>query len=356
MEPLSYARSGVDIPRAESAKARIAQLVQRTFGPEVLRPLGLFGGIFAAPGSEGKLALVATIDSVGTKVLLASTLGKHEGIGIDLVHHSANDLLACGARPLFFLDYFAAERLDETVLEAVIRGMVQACRELGCALIGGETAQMPGVYRPGAYDLAGCMLGYVATEHIVDGSRLQPGDLVLGLPSSGLHTNGYSLARASLGLTGEPEHDRAILASVPEWSHRTLGELLLEPHRSYVAQVSPSLGHPGLHGMAHITGGGLIGNVTRIVPAGLRVTIDASRWPIPPLFRELQRRGSIPEDEMFRVFNMGIGFVVIGEPAFVRALQEQLGEGWIIGEVERAEPPRTVLRLASGQRELTELD
>ncbi|MCS7170677.1 MAG: AIR synthase related protein, partial [Candidatus Kapabacteria bacterium] len=184
-----------------------AREIQTTFTSEVLRPSGLFGGIYAAPGTDNRLALVATIDSVGTKVLVARAWGVHEGIGIDLVHHSANDLLACGALPLFFLDYFACSQLDETILLELVRGMADACRELGCALIGGETAQLPGIYEPGTYDLAGCMVGVVARERIIDGTKITPGDLVLGLPSSGLHTNGYSLARASLGLSGDPRSD-----------------------------------------------------------------------------------------------------------------------------------------------------
>ncbi|MCS7255854.1 MAG: phosphoribosylformylglycinamidine cyclo-ligase [Thermomicrobium sp.] len=344
MEPLSYARTGVDLTHAESVKARIARTIEQTFTSDVLRPLGLFGGIFAAPGTAGELALVATIDSVGTKILVANAWGAHEGIGIDLVHHSANDLLACGATPLFFLDYFAAARLDDRVLEELVRGMTRACRDLGCALIGGETAQLPGIYAPNTYDLAGCMVGVVPTQHIVDGSRIVPGDLVLGLPSNGLHTNGYSLARASLRLTGEPDRDRAILEEVPSWSDRSLAELLLVPHRCYLPLLREAIGSHGLHGMAHITGGGLVDNIARIVPAGCRVEIDARTWDIPDIFREIQRRGAIDTSEMFRVFNMGIGFVVIGEADFIADLQSRLGEGWVIGQVVAAQAPRVVLR------------
>jgi phosphoribosylformylglycinamidine cyclo-ligase len=344
MEPRTYAASGVDQARADSIKRRIAQYVQETFSPGVLRPLGLFGGIVEAPGTNGTLALVATIDSVGTKVIIASVLGHHEGIGIDLVHHSANDLLACGAEPLFFLDYFATAKLEETVLEALVRGMTRACGALGCALIGGETAQLPGVYTPGAYDLAGCMVGVVPVEGIIDGRRIEPGDLVLGLPSDGLHTNGYSLVRAVLGLTGNPQHDRPLLAEVPPWSDRSLGDLLLQPHRCYVPLLRTWLRDSRLHGLAHITGGGLTGNLSRIVPDGCRIEIDASSWPVPPLFEEIRQRGSISPTEMFRVFNMGIGFAVIGTPSFIHALQQALGEGWIVGHVVRAERPRVIVR------------
>ncbi len=347
MESLSYARSGVDLQRAESVKARIAQAVRETFTDAVLRPLGLFGGVFAAPGTDGQLALVATIDSVGTKILVARAWGWHEGIGIDLVHHSANDLLACGAVPLFFLDYFATAALDESVLEELVRGMTVACRELGCALIGGETAQLPGIYAPGTYDLAGCMVGVVRSDRIVDGSRIVPGDVVLGLPSSGLHTNGYSLARASLGLTGNPEEDRKRLEEVPSWADRPLGELLLVPHRCYLPLLRDWLEHDGLHGLAHITGGGLLENIARIVPIGCRVEIDASLWTIPPIFREIQAQGAVDTAEMFRVFNMGIGFAVIGEEGFIEALRARLGEGWIIGRVTRADSKRVVLRFGT---------
>ncbi|MCX2726059.1 phosphoribosylformylglycinamidine cyclo-ligase [Thermomicrobium sp. 4228-Ro] len=344
MESLSYARTGVDLTRAEAVKARIARAVEETFTRDVLRPLGLFGGVFAAPGSDGQLALVATIDSVGTKILVANVWGVHEGIGIDLVHHSANDLLACGAFPLFFLDYFATARLDDRVLEELVRGMTRACRDLGCALIGGETAQLPGIYTPGAYDLAGCMVGVVPVDRIVDGSRIVPGDVVLGLPSNGLHTNGYSLARASLGMTGNPERDRSILEEIPPWADRPLGELLLQPHRCYVPLLRESLGNEGLHGMAHITGGGLVENIARIVPSGCRVEIDSRTWEIPEIFGEIQRRGQIDTAEMFRVFNMGVGFVVIGEAAFIADLRSRLGEGWILGRVLAADGPRVVLR------------
>ncbi|MCX7623370.1 MAG: phosphoribosylformylglycinamidine cyclo-ligase [Thermomicrobium sp.] len=352
MEPLSYVRAGVDLSRAGSVKARIAREIQTTFTSEVLRPSGLFGGIYAAPGTDNRLALVATIDSVGTKVLVARAWGVHEGIGIDLVHHSANDLLACGALPLFFLDYFACSQLDETILLELVRGMADACRELGCALIGGETAQLPGIYEPGTYDLAGCMVGVVARERIIDGTKIAPGDLVLGLPSSGLHTNGYSLARASLGLSGDPRSDRALLEEVPAWSDRPLGELLLAPHRCYVPLLRDSLDEDGLHGLAHITGGGLTENVVRIVPAGCSVEVDARRWPIPELFREIQRRGRIAWDEMYRVFNMGIGFVVIGEPSFIVDLHRRLGEGWIIGHVTEAEVAKVTLRYGTRDDEV----
>jgi phosphoribosylformylglycinamidine cyclo-ligase len=348
VDSLSYARTGVDLTRAETVKARIARAVAETFTPDVLRPLGLFGGIFAAPGTEGRFALVATIDSVGTKILVARAWGEHETIGIDLVHHSANDLLACGALPLFFLDYFATAQLDEAVLEELVRGMTAACRQLGCALIGGETAQLPGIYQPGVYDLAGCMVGLVPCERILDGTRIAPGDLVLGLPSHGLHTNGYSLARASLGLDGDLEHDRAVLEEIPEWADRPWGELLLTPHRCYVPLLRDWLAADDLHGLAHITGGGLVENIARIVPEGCRVEIDARTWPVPPIFREIQQRGRIHPREMFRVFNMGIGFAVIGTPRLVTELQTRLGEGWIIGRVRAAGSPRVILRYGDG--------
>ncbi len=331
---ISYRDAGVDIDATDLAKRRITDLVTGTHGPAVLRGLGHFGGFFAAPGENNPHVLVSSADSVGTKVLVANLAGHHENIGVDLVNHCVNDILACGARPLFFLDYFAAANLDIAMFESIVRGMTAACRDAGCALIGGETAQLPGVYAGGSYDLAGFIVGSVHRDAIIDGATIQPGDLLVGLPSSGLHTNGYSLARAALGLTGDEATGRERLAGVPDWSNRSLGDLLLEPHRSYLHQVGPLLDQGGIRGMAHITGGGLCGNVSRIIPDGLTATIDAGSWEVPPLFRTIQQAGEIPDDEMYRVFNMGIGFVSVVDPDVAGRFTSLVGAR-VIGEIRR---------------------
>ncbi len=336
MEGLSYSRVGVDIDRAERLKRRIAQLAASTFTPGVLGEIGHFGGLYIAPGERNPYVLVSSIDSVGTKVLVAALVGRHRGIGIDLVHHCIDDILACGARPLFFLDYFATSGLDPALLEELVEGMAEACSAAGCALIGGETAQLPGIYRRGAYDLAGCIVGAVRRDRVLDGSAIREGDLLIGLASFGLHTNGFTLARAALGLDGDPKEARRRLAEMPAWADRPLGDLLLEPHRCYLPVLDPLLDAGTIHGLAHVTGGGLAGNVARIIPSGLQASIEAGSWPVPPLFRYIQERGSIPENEMFRVFNMGIGYVVIVHPSDALTVQRQLGEGWIIGSVVAA--------------------
>ena len=312
---ISYRDAGVDIDATDLAKRRITDLVTGTYSQAVLRGLGHFGGFFAAPGDDNSQVLVGSADSVGTKVLVANLAGSHENIGMDLVNHCVNDILACGARPLFFLDYFAAADLDIAMFESIVRGMTAACRDAACALIGGETAQLPGVYTGGSYDLAGFIVGSVNRDAIIDGAAIHAGDLLVGLPSSGLHTNGYSLARAALGLTGEEATGRERLAAVPDWSDRSLGELLLEPHRCYLRQVEPLLDKGGIRGMAHITGGGLCGNVSRIIPNGLTAVIDVGSWEVPPLFRMIQQAGEVPDHEMYRVFNMGIGYVLVVDPA-----------------------------------------
>lgn len=333
---ISYRDAGVDIDATDLAKRHITDLVTGTHGPSVLRGLGHFGGFFAAPGDANPQVLVSSADSVGTKVLVANLAGFHENIGVDLVNHCVNDILACGARPLFFLDYFAAADLDIAMFESIVRGMTAACREAGCALIGGETAQLPGVYADSSYDLAGFIVGNVHKDAIIDGTAIRAGDLIIGLPSSGLHTNGYSLARAALDLTGDETAGRKRLAEVPDWSDRSVGELLLEPHRSYLHQVAPLLEQGGIRGMAHITGGGLCGNVSRIIPDGLTATIDVRSWVVPPIFRMIQQTGAILDGEMYRVFNMGIGFVLAVDPGTAGQFTS-LDGARIIGEIHADE-------------------
>lgn len=299
----AYADAGVNLDAADRAKIQMRDAIRATHGPEVLGAMGGFGGLFAI-GELGLRdpVLVSSIDGVGTKLKIAFTLNRHESVGNDLVAHCVNDILVCGARPLFFLDYLALGAMDGDQAVAVVRGVAAGCAEAGCALIGGETAAMPGFYAPGEYDLAGAIVGVVERDRILGGQGIRAGDVALGFPSLGLHTNGYALARKAL------EADD--LASAPEGLTRSLGDELLQPHRCYLNDVWPLL-EPGLaQGMAHITGGGLVDNVPRVLPDGLGVDFDASTWDILPIFRLIQRRGAIEWNEMARVFNLGIGFVV----------------------------------------------
>ncbi len=269
--------------------------------------------------------LVSSVDGVGTKLKIASALARHNTIGIDIVNHCVNDILTCGAEPLFFLDYIAMGKLVPEQVGAIAQGLAQACREAGCALIGGETAEMPGLYAGEDYDLVGFIIGVVEKEKIIMGKTIVAGDAIIGLPSSGLHTNGYSLVRKLFG-----ESRSALNTHYPELG-RTLGEALLEPHRSYYQQLKPLL--PLIKGMAHITGGGLVGNVPRILPQRLTAQFHTQAWTVPPIFRLIQQRGNIAQDEMFHVFNMGIGMVVVCSPDNVDQLREQLPEAKAIGEV-----------------------
>jgi len=268
---------------------------------------------------------VSSVDGVGTKLRIASALAKHNTIGIDIVNHCVNDILTCGAEPLFFLDYIAMGKLVPEQVEAVAQGLAQACHEVGCALIGGETAEMPGLYAGEDYDLVGFIIGVVEKKKIIMGKAIVVGDTIIGLPSSGLHTNGYSLVRKLFG-----ETPSALNTHYPELG-RTLGEELLEPHRCYYHQLKPLL--PIIKGMAHITGGGLIGNVPRILPQGMAAQFHTRAWTMPPIFQLIQQRGNVDRDEMYRVFNMGIGMVVICSPKDVGQLIKALPEAHIIGEV-----------------------
>jgi len=285
---------------------------------------GFFGGLFEFKGFKQPV-LVSSVDGVGTKLKIAGALAKHDTIGIDLVNHCVNDILTCGAEPLFFLDYIAMGKLVPGQVEAIAKGLAQACREVGCALIGGETAEMPGLYAGEDYDLVGFIVGVVEKEKLILGRTIAVGDTIIGLPSSGLHTNGYSLVRKIFGET-KPVLD----AYYPELG-RTLGEALLEPHRCYYHQLKPLL--PLIKGMAHITGGGLIDNVPRVLPQGLAAKFSSQAWTIPPIFQLIQQRGNVARDEMYRVFNMGVGIVVICSPNHVNQLTQALPEAKVIGEV-----------------------
>ncbi len=338
----TYRSAGVDIDAADVAKDRIAARVAATHGLSVLRGVGLFGGFYRAPVSSGEVVLVSSADSVGTKVLLAGLLGDHRGIGIDLVNHCINDILACGARPLFFLDYYATPALNQHDLEQIIDGMSEACLVANCALVGGETAQLPGIYRQDAYDLAGFIVGQVVENKIVDGSGVHEGDVVVGLPSDGLHTNGFTLARTALGLNGEIDLARERLNVTPAWSTQSLGQMLLRPHRSYLDDVTPLLDIDVVRGMAHITGGGIEGNLGRIIPNGLQAVIDVESWSSAPLFTQIQREGEVPDSEMFRVFNMGIGFVLVVDQVDARTVLDRVDGACRMGKVETSTGPERV--------------
>jgi len=302
----------------------IGKHARSTLRPEVLSGIGFFGGLFEFKGFNQPV-LVSSVDGVGTKLKIACALARHNTIGIDIVNHCVNDILTCGAEPLFFLDYIAMGKLVPEQVEAIAQGLAQACREVGCALIGGETAEMPGLYAGEDYDLVGFIIGVVEKEKIIQGKTIALGDTIIGLPSSGLHTNGYSLVRKLFGVTKS-----ALNTHYPELG-RTLGEELLEPHRCYYHQLKPLL--PSIKGMAHITGGGLVGNVPRILPQGVVAQFHSQAWTILPIFQLIHQRGNIDQSEMYRVFNMGIGMVVICSPRDADQLTQALPEARIIGEV-----------------------
>ena len=307
---MHYKQSGVDIDAGNEVVRRIRSLARSTFTEGVLSDIGSFGGVFALSDVHARnLVLVSSADGVGTKLRVAFTTGVHTTIGIDLVNHCVNDILVQGAQPLFFLDYLATGKLNPDVAVQVVEGLSVACRENGCALIGGETAEMPGFYADGEYDVAGFIVGAVAREDLIDGRAIRSGDVLLGLPSSGLHTNGFSLARRIA-------FDVAALTPdtlVPELGG-SLGSALLVPHRSYLPLLRPLLGAGKIKGMAHITGGGITENLPRILPPSSHAVIDRSSWQVPPIFSWLQRTGNVPDEEMLRTFNMGIGMVVACRP------------------------------------------
>ena len=322
----AYTQAGVNIKAAAKAKKLIGKLAQATLCPEVLSGVGFFGGLFEVKGYNQPV-LVSSVDGVGTKLKIASALGRHDTIGIDIVNHCVNDILTCGAEPLFFLDYIAIGKLVTEKVAAIARGLAWACREVGCALIGGETAEMPGLYTGEDYDLAGFIVGVVEKTKIIQGKTIVAGDSLIGLPSSGLHTNGYSLARKIFG-----EIKKALDVYYPELG-RTLGEELLEPHRCYYKELKPLL--PVIKGIAHITGGGLIDNVPRILPQSVAARFDSQSWTVPPIFKLIQGRGNVDQREMYRVFNMGVGMVVVCSPTNVAQITQALPECKVIGEVVR---------------------
>jgi phosphoribosylformylglycinamidine cyclo-ligase len=328
MSAVTYQAAGVDIAAGARAVELMKDAVRATYGPEVLLGIGAFGGLFDAAALKGLDApvLVASTDGVGTKTKIAAALGRYDTVGHDIVNHCVNDILVQGARPLFFLDYIASSRLDPQMVATVVRGAAAACQAAGCALLGGETAEMPGVYAPGEFDLVGTVVGVVDRAQLIDGSTIQPGDAVIGLASSGLHTNGFSLARRVF-------EGWDLRAELPELG-LPLGEALLAPHRSYLAEVQ-RLRQAGvaIKGLAHITGGGLIDNPPRILPAGAAIQLQRGSWPIPPLFQLIQRAGQIDDAEMAHAFNLGLGMLVVTPADQAAAALDTLGEGWIVGEV-----------------------
>jgi phosphoribosylformylglycinamidine cyclo-ligase len=341
-DQVSYKDAGVDIDSANRAKQRIKQLARSTFTPKVMTEIGSFGGMYRADFGMAEPILVSSADGVGTKLRVAFLARVHNTVGYDLVCHCVNDILVQGARPIFFMDYIAASRLVPETIAQVVEGIANGCREAHCALIGGETAEMPGFYGEGEYDVAGFIVGVVDRSAVIDGSTIRPGDIVLGLPSVGLHTNGYSLARK-------------LLFEVAGYSARThldglgttvAGELL-KPHRSYLAALDGLLGQGIIKGLAHITGGGLLENIPRILPAGAAVVMDGDSWPVLPVFELLQRIGGVTDREMYRTFNMGIGMVVIVDAGCVDLVAKHFGsvgeKVYRVGRVTEGEPSVEIL-------------
>jgi phosphoribosylformylglycinamidine cyclo-ligase len=330
---MRYRDAGVDIDAGAESVSRIKRLVRSTFSKSVLTDIGGFGALF-----DGRLkgykepVLVSSCDGVGTKLKVAVMAGVHHTVGQDLVNHCVNDILAQGARPLFFMDYAAFGRLDPKVLESVVSGFARACRENGCSLIGGETAEMPGMYVPGDYDLAGFIVGVVEKKKLITGKSIRPGDVVIGLGTNGLQTNGYSLARRILF----EKANYRVSTCLPELA-TTVGEALLKVHPSSLKPVMPLLEKGLIKGMAHITGGGLLDNIPRVLPGGCAVAIARGSWPVLPIFTLLQKLGRVPEDDMFRTFNMGIGFVLVVSPRnetqTLRMLEKGKTKAYVIGRV-----------------------
>jgi len=304
---MRYADAGVDLSRAEEAKRRIRNLAGRTFTRNVLAPIGGFGALYAFDRKRWREpVLVASTDSVGTKLKVAFAMGVHSTVGADIVNHCINDILTQGAQPLFFLDYLGMGKLDPNVAEQVVEGMIRACKQAGCALVGGETAELPGFYAPGEYDLAGFIVGVVERRRILDGSKVRAGDVLLGLRSSGLHTNGYSLARKLLFEEARLKPD-SYIAEVGN----KIGAELLKPHRCYWPMLKNIVARGWISAMAHITGGGITGNLPRVLPRSAHAVVELGSWPVPAIFRYLRHLGTIPAEEMLRTFNLGVGMIVL---------------------------------------------
>ncbi len=340
--PISYRDAGVDIDAGDRLVENIKPLASRTLGQGVLAGIGGFGALFEVPKRYKEPVLVSGTDGVGTKLKLAIELDRHDTIGIDLVAMSINDIIVQGAEPLFFLDYFACGSLNVDTATAVVAGIAKGCELAGCALIGGETAEMPGMYPDGEYDLAGFAVGVVEKSAIIDGRAISPGDVVLGLASNGVHSNGYSLVRRII--------DRAGIGLSSEFDGKTLGDVLLEPTRIYARSIRSAMHQTRFKGLAHITGGGLVENVPRVLPEGVLADLHRDRWQRPHVFDWLQKSGNVEDAEMLRVFNCGIGMVAIVSPAdagtATQALERSGERVWVIGEIRtrRAAEPQTIVR------------
>lgn len=326
---ISYADAGVSIDNANLAVHKIREYARSTFNERTLTEIGSFGGMFAGAFPDmAEPILVASADGVGTKLKFAFETGIHNTVGADLVNHCVNDILVQGARPLFFLDYFATGKLEPDTTASVVEGMARACRENGCVLLGGETAEMPDFYPPGEYDLAGFIVGVVDKQRVIDGKSITPGDVVLGIPSTGLQTNGYSLARKLFFEVGGYTAD----SNIDELGS-TVGEALLATHASFLPQIGPLLDSGVIKGLVHITGGGFLENIPRILPDGVSVEIQRGTWPELPIFGMMQRLGNVETQEMFRTFNMGIGMVVVCSEQDVGTVKNDLGDCYQIGRV-----------------------
>ena len=322
-KPDAYARAGVDIAAGNEAVARYKSVLGASRHPDQLDAIGGFGGLFRMPGDASR-ALVASADGVGTKILIAAELQRYDGVGRDLVNHCVNDILVVNATPLFFLDYFAVGKLDPAIAAKVVEGCANACRANGCALLGGETAEMPGLYAPGHFDLAGTIVGVVDMAAVPDPENVAPGDAIVGLPSVGLHTNGYSLARA---LIARDEWEKA-------FDGATYADALLAEHPSYYAAVRAMQQVATVKVMAHITGGGLLENVNRTLPAGVRAVFEQSRWTVPPIMAELVKRGNLQHEEMYRTLNMGIGYTLVVPIADTAAALDAVPGARVVGWIE----------------------
>ena len=329
---MKYREAGVDLDAAERSVQSLGKLVRSTADAWTLSEIGSFGGLYRVPGDVVDPILVSSADGVGTKIKLAFMTGVHDTIGRDIVNHCVNDILVQGARPLFFLDYLGLGELEEAVVSEVVRGVAEACKENSCALLGGETAELPDLYSPGEYDLAGFIVGIVGKDSLLDGSRIKEGHILVGYASSGLHTNGYTLARhiifEVMGLSHSSE--------LPGLG-KTVAEELMTVHQSYLPLLVEPLSHNSIEGLAHITGGGIPGNLQRVLPQGLGAVIDRSSWEIPPAFRILQEGGGVSIKEMDRVFNMGIGMIAVVEEtetsSLISSAREKGSDAWVIGEI-----------------------
>jgi phosphoribosylformylglycinamidine cyclo-ligase len=338
----TYASAGVDIDLKSKAISRIGRYAKATLRPEVLSGVGFFGGLYEMKGYK-KPVIISSVDGVGTKLKLASALNKFDTVGADIVNHCVNDIFTSGAEPIFFLDYIAVGKVVPERLEAIGKGLAKACKAVGCALIGGETAEMPGVYHGDDFDLVGFVVGVIEKDRIMMGQDIVAGDAILAMPSNGLHTNGYSLARKVFGETA------AALNKRYKELGTTVGTALMKTHTCYYNQLKPLL--KDIKGLAHITGGGIVGNIPRSLPKGLAARLDSTRWQVPPIFKLLQKKGNVDTAEMYRVFNMGIGMAVICAPEKVKKLTRAIPEAKVVGEVVRQKGTARVIIDGEGYRQ-----